>query len=379
MTITTKQIERLAAVDGKRVSISVGDGLTIRVHPSGRKSWVFRLYRDGRVIDETIGYWPEMSLKHARQAVREKRKRAALEPPAGFTLRDAFRLWCAVKKKSISSYSEERRRIERHVMSALGRRQIDEITAPLVIAHLKALEAEGKQATLKRLLMRTREIMSFAVCAGYVKHNPLEDVSRVFSPPKTTPMPALNWRELDTACGAFVEASDGMRLLFLFSACSMLRPGENSALRWAWIEGDVITIPAEAMKKRKTFRVPITHLMARLLNAARDLGTGRRSAFVFPGRERGKPVSSQALAKYLHSSPLSGRLVAHGLRSMARSYLADHEAPFEVAEMCLAHAVGSSASRAYQRSDYLSARRELMEDWSKYVEDCARRAGLEVP
>lgn len=182
-----QKIERLVAVDGKRVSLSVGDGLTIRVHPSGRKSWVFRLYRDGRVIDETIGHWPEMSLKHARQAVREKRKRAALEPPAGFTLRDAFRLWCAVKKKSISSYSEERRRIERHVMSALGRRQIDEITAPLVIAHLKTLESEGKQATLKRLLMRTREIMSFAVCAGYVKHNPLEDVSRVFSPPKLRP------------------------------------------------------------------------------------------------------------------------------------------------------------------------------------------------
>lgn len=119
MTLTKQQIERLASVDGKRVSISVGDGLTIRVHPSGRKSWVFRLYRDGRVIDETIGYWPEMGLKHARQAVREKRKRAALEPPAGFTLRDAFRLWCAVKKKSISSYSEERRRIERHVMSAV--------------------------------------------------------------------------------------------------------------------------------------------------------------------------------------------------------------------------------------------------------------------
>lgn len=284
-----------------------------------------------------------------------------------------------MKKKSISSYSEERRRIERHVMAALGRRQIDEITAPLVIAHLKALESEGKQATLKRLLMRTREIMSFAVCAGYVKHNPLEDVSRVFSPPKTTPMPALHWRELDTACGAFVDAPDGMRLLFLFSACSMLRPGENAALRWSWIEGDVITIPAEAMKKRKAFRVPVTPLMARLLNAARGLGTGRRSAFVFPGRERGKPVSSQALAKYLHSSPLSGRLVAHGLRSMARSYLADHEAPFEVAEMCLAHAVGSSASRAYQRSDYLSTRRDLMADWSKYVEDCARRAGLELP
>ena len=110
MTLTNQKIGRLSAVDGKRVSISVGDGLTIRVHPSGRKSWVFRLYRDGRVIDETIGHWPEMSLKHARQSVREKRKRAALEPPAGFTLRDAFHLWCAVKKKSISSYSEERRR-----------------------------------------------------------------------------------------------------------------------------------------------------------------------------------------------------------------------------------------------------------------------------
>ena len=90
-------------------------------------------------------------------------------------------------------------------------------------------------------------------------------------------------------------------------------------------------------------------------------------------------MSSQTITKYLHASPMSGRLVGHGLRSIARSWLADHGAPYEVAEACLAHVTGSKVSRSYQRSDYLDARRDLMAKWSEYVETCASGAGIEVP
>ena len=63
---------------------------------------------------------------------------------------------------------------------------------------------------------------------------------------------------------------------------------------------------------------------------------------------------------------------------MARSFLADRQAPFEAAEMCLSHTVGTSVSRAYQRSDYLDVRRELMAAWSDYFSGCADSAGLNL-
>ena len=97
MTLTTKQIKALKPLT-RRYSISDGNGLTIRVQPSGKKSWVFRFHHSGRVVDETIGKWPEMSLKQARQVTRNRRKEAGLTPPRGYVLNDAFRLWCGLKK-----------------------------------------------------------------------------------------------------------------------------------------------------------------------------------------------------------------------------------------------------------------------------------------
>lgn len=86
----------------------------------------------------------------ARQLARRKRKELGQEPPHGYVLSDAFRLWCNLKRGRIVFYMDEKRRLERYVISPLGRRQLDEITAPLVIATVRHIEAEGHQATLKR-------------------------------------------------------------------------------------------------------------------------------------------------------------------------------------------------------------------------------------
>ena len=83
----------------------------------------------------------------ARQQARRKRKELGQEPPRGYVLQDAFRLWCNLKRGRIVSYMDEKRRLERYVIKPLGCRQLDEITAPLVIATVRHIEAEGHQAT----------------------------------------------------------------------------------------------------------------------------------------------------------------------------------------------------------------------------------------
>lgn len=282
----------------------------------------------------------------ARQLARRKRKELGQEPPRGYVLSDAFRLWCNLKRGRITSYMDEKRRLERYVISPLGRRQLDEITAPLIIATVRHIEAAGHQATLKRVLMRTREIMDLAVCAGYILHNPVARVSRVFAAPIVRPMPSISWQSLPDALAVVKCASMRTQTLFLWSLASMLRPGETAKLRKEWIDGDTLSIPASEMKKGRLHRVPLTPFM-RLL-----------------------------LAKYLHGTTLAGKLVAHGLRSMARCWMADMGTPFEVAEACLSHVSGSQVSRAYQRSDYLDARRAVMQAWSDYLEHCAQGAGM---
>lgn len=375
MPLTTKKIDSLKP-GATRYSIADSGGLTLRVQPSGRKIWYLRSSVAGRVVDKKLGNFPDLSLIQARQKARRLRKEVGLEPPRGYCLRDAFRLWCRLKKPQIVSYQDERRRLERYIVKPLGGRQLDEITAPLVIRAVMPLEQAGKRATLKRVLMRLREVLDLAVCAGYIEHNPLARVSRVFAPPTVTPMPAVGWKDLPEVMRVMADAPERMQILFLFSLCSMLRPGENAKLEKSWIHDDVIEIPAEHMKKRKPFRLPLTGFMRELLEREAALSPHPRCAFVFAARVTGRHISAQALAKHLHSTELKGRLVAHGLRSIARSWLADAQVPYEVAETCLSHDVGSLVSRAYQRSDYFDARRSIMERWSEHVRACARCAGM---
>lgn len=267
--------------------------------------------------------------------------------------------------------------LERLILPHLRGRQLDEIAAPLIVQIVRPLDTSGRRVTLKRVLMRTREILDLAVCAGYIQHNPIERVSRIFAPPITTPMPSVDWRELESVMRVMVEAPQRVQVLFAVSLCTMLRPGEVTSLRWEWIDGDTLTIPAERMKKGRAHRVPLTAEALHLLDAARACSPHPRSGYVFPAvRDGSKALNSQTLAKHLHSTSLRGKLVAHGLRSIARSWMADCGEPFEAAEACLSHVVGSGISRAYQRSDYLDVRRGIMKRWSSFVADCARSAEL---
>jgi len=60
--------------------------------------------------------------------------------------------------------------------------------------------------------------------------------------------------------------------------------------------------------------------------------------------------------------------VPHGLRSTFRDWAAERtEYPSEMAEMALAHQVGSAVERAYRRSDMMDKRRAMMEDWAKFL------------
>ena len=328
------------------------------------------------MTDKKIGEYPEMKLVQARQKARKLRKEVGLVPPKGYVLRDAFKLWCKLKQSQIVSYKDEKRRLEKYIIEPLGGRQLDEITAPVVIQAVLPIEQEGKQATLKRVLMRLKEILDLAVCAGFIEHNPLARVSRVFAPPTVTPMPSIDWHELPHAMKIMSIAPARMRVLFLFSLCTLLRPGEVAKIEKSWIVDEAIHIPAEHMKKRRPFRIPLTGYMEELIKREQDLSPHPDSIYLFAGRSSDQHISKQALAKYLYSTDLRGKLVAHGLRSIGRSWLADQEVSFDVAEMCLSHDVGTAVSRAYQRSDFFESRRIVMNRWTEFIRSCATSADI---
>jgi len=92
-----------------------------------------------------------------------------------------------------------------------------------------------------------------------------------------------------------------------------------------------------------------------------------QSEYVFEGQRRHKPLSNMAMLLLLRRMQVEGATV-HGYRSTFRDWASEvANAPREVAEMSLAHKVGSDVERAYARSDLLERRRALMESWCRYV------------
>lgn len=285
-----------------------------------------------------------------------------------YGMRDAFDLWCHRKENTIKSYKDERNRLEKYVMTPLGHLTLSEITAPLVIQTVSDLDRSGKRATLKRVLMRLREMLDLSVCAGYIAANPLPNISKVFESPKTDHMAAPDWRELPKIIRKVIASAPiQTRDLFLLQLATMCRPNEIANMEKVWIGRDAITIPTENMKMKRIHRIPITPLMRRIIERCEKRHPD--SPYLFTGRNESKPISSQVLAKWLHDrDEFRGRLVAHGLRSMARSWMADKGVDFETAERCLAHVTGNSVHKAYQRSDLFSRRKKVMTEWCAYLE-----------
>jgi integrase len=63
----------------------------------------------------------------------------------------------------------------------------------------------------------------------------------------------------------------------------------------------------------------------------------------------------------------AGEFTVHGMRSAARSWMADQGVAFELAEAALGHQVGNAVVQAYQRSSMLERRRPVLAAWADFV------------
>ena len=89
---------------------------------------------------------------------------------------------------------------------------------------------------------------------------------------------------------------------------------------------------------------------------------------VFPSRNDPKqPMNSQTANAALKRIGYGGKLVAHGLRSIASTALNEQGFNADVIEAALAHSDKNEVRRAYNRSTYLESRKILMDWWGQKV------------
>ena len=400
-------VKRLAHPGGKgNVTFAVGgvDGLQLQITPSGARSWVLRLMVAGTRRNIGLGSYPTVSLAQAREVARETRElvRQGIDPVAhkrearaalaaqharGLTFAKAMERFLEVK---LAEFRDEKHRrqwratLDAYAVPVLGPMLVDQITVQDVRRVLAPIWTD-KTETASRLRGRIEAVLAWATVNGHRDgDNPARwrgNLDAILPKPgkvaRVTHHPAL---ALDDAADWFADLRrrDGMATRALeFMALTAARSGEVRGATWAEIdlEAGIWTVPAERMKAGREHRVPLTAEAVALLRALPRL---EGSPYVFPAA-RGGALSDMALSacmKRIHEAREGGYLdrrsgrpaVPHGLRSTFRDWTAERtDYPRDMAEIALAHVVGSDVERAYRRGDMIDRRRQMMAAWARFL------------
>ena len=371
------------AIDGlgpgpKRYQVNIQPGLFVRVETTGRKVLFCEFTAAGKRIKKDLGTWPELSIEGARTRMDDLRQETVRRTQMvltgeGVTFGEMAEEYLKFRlpKLSTSSQYNKKHYINDFLIPALGTLTLKEVTPPVALPVLRRIESKGMSATPRFCAAELNQILNYAVVCGLLAANPCMQIASALNPLSHRHHPSVPISEF----APFFEflargASESMKHYALWSLCSLLRPGENNKMRWEWIDGDVLTIPAELMKARRSHRVPLTSFMSEILDAQKMILDKflPGSPFVWAsGTTLTGRVYQADLLKLIEHSPLAGRLVPHGMRATGRTWMAENGVPFEVCEAALAHKPRSYVVDAYNRSDYLEQRRVVMERWTEEI------------
>lgn len=357
-----------------------GDGLYVRVGPTGGKSWILRTVVHGRRKELGLGSASLVGLAEARELARTYRKIARSGgDPDSVRKMERFTFYEAAKRVHAELLPTWRNKkhadtwlatIELYVNPFFGERPIASVGTSDVLKALTPIWIE-KHETAKRLLQRISTIFDWAKGAGhYPDENPVNGVRKALPRVKRTAphLAAMPWQEVPAFVAELGSRKSVSARTLEFVVLTAVRSGEARGARWSEISGSVWTIPAERMKRGVEHRVPLSSAALEVLDRVRGLD----EELIFPSVQAtadGKAkVQSVMVFKSLFRRMQREGFTTHGFRSSFRDWCSESvRADREVAEAALSHASGDTVERAYARSDLFERRRELMELWARFV------------
>ena len=375
----------------KDFTLHDGDGLFLLVKTSGKKLWRFRYQRpvSGSRTNLSLGSYPALTLAAARQ-IRDQHLTTlaqGMDPQQQQEQASEQRLieldsifstvaanWFQLKSKSVTEdYAKDIwRSLDKDVFPAIGSIPVQEIKARTIVEALEPIKARGALETVRRLVQRVNEIMIYAVNTGLIDANPASGVGMAFEKPKKQNMPTLRPEELPRLMRSLMMSnlSVATRCLIEWQLLTLVRPSEASGARWAEIDLNekIWIIPAERMKAKREHIVPLSQQALDILGVMKPISAHREH--IFPSRNDPKqPMNSQTANAALKRIGYGGKLVAHGLRSIASTAMNEAGFNADVIEAALAHSDKNEVRRAYNRSTYLDKRVLLMQWWANFTEN----------
>lgn len=387
MSLTDTAIRNFKTFD-KPYKRADGGGMFLHVLPGGAKYWrlAYRLHGKQKIF--AIGVYPTVSLAEARQIRDEAKKliKQGIDPVSerkqsvrrkseerANTFELVAREWHKTKGASWTESHAKKimNSLEADIFPKLGDCPIAAISAPDLLAALRVIEKRGALEIAARVLQRCNAVFRYAVATGMMSFNPAAELRGALKTPERRHHAALAHDDLPEFLSklAGYEGDLQTRLGLLLMAHTFVRTGELRAAEWLEFNLELAEwrIPAARMKMREEHIVPLSSQAVALLCQLKAINGD--SSFVFPSASgRGKCISENTLLYALYRLGYHSRATGHGFRATASTILNEMGFHADWIERQLAHAERNKVRAAYNRAQYLSERRQMMQIWSDFLD-----------
>lgn len=373
-------------------------GLYLQVSINGTKSWIFR-YKSPvthKQREMGLGSLNIVSLAKAREIAAEchlqllkaidpieERKRikqtVLLKQAKAMTFEEVAERCIDSKKpewKNVKHIQQWTNSLKAYAYPVFGKLSISDLTTDLVLKSLEPIWIT-KTETATRVRQRIETVWDWAKARGYVEgENPARlrgHLDKLLANPAKVKQvkhhAAVPYKEISSVIRKLREFNGVSSLALEFMILTATRTGEVRGAKWKEVDFDnkIWTIPADRMKTQKQHRVP---LCLRAIDILKGFKSNRDPEdFIFIGGKIGKGLSDGAMLVLLKKMNI-GPYTPHGFRSSFRDWAAEEAYQFsnETVELALSHTIKNKAEAAYRRGDQLERRRELMNEWNKYIE-----------
>lgn len=395
-TLTDTKVKNAKAQD-KDYKLFDSGGLFLLVTKSGGKHWKLKYYFEGKEKKLSLGEYPFLSLSEARKKVFEaktllknetdpnaqKKQEQEIKKQVETKSENTFkkvaleRLEQEQGKISESHYKRTLRGLENDCFKYIGDKPLDDISRDDILDILERVAKRKVNNSGRKLYQSIGQVFKWAVTKRYAKQNPASNINLndIFGKQDVKGYATLT---ADADIRGLLASIDGYR--GEYTTKQALKFMSYTAVRTInvrhaeWCEIDFKTkqwnIPASKMKTSTDLIVPLTPNAIKILQEMQDFtGSGK---YIFPSIRSGNRAMSDntMLGAIRRLGFTKEEFTPHGFRAMFSS-IAHEKSPFkyEAIEIQLAHSVGNSVAKAYNRALYLDERVELMQWWSDYLDD----------
>ena len=393
--LTPTQIDK-AKPQEKEYNLADGQGLFLRIKSNGVKTWLFNYYRPitKKRNNLALGDYPAVTLKQAKEKRAEYKSLLAQQiDPATYRqqqeqakqneLNNTYEAvaWAWLEyRKTKKNFSDNYQKdvislINRCLLPHFGHLPISQVTAPMALKAFKQYQDEGHLEKLKRTIQKHNEIMTYALHRDLISFNPTANIAKEFDSPTVEHFKTLKPEDLSEFMFTLQNAQIHLqtRYLILWQLLTMTRPNEAATAKWADIDekNRIWTIPAEQMKRGIEHRITLSRQALALLGQIKKLSGGK--TYLFPSVKNPQShVNTQTANAAIKRMGYAGKLVAHGLRSIASTYLNDQGFNSDLIEVALSHLNSDRVKTAYDRGEKLEQRFKLLQAWADFVEQSSQ-------